>query len=309
MTLKTAVIGAGYLGKFHAEKYAQSEHCELLAVVDSNAERANTVAAAQQTQAYTDYRALYGKIDAASVVVPTQLHHRISRDLLQQGIHLLLEKPMTTTVAEADELIQLAAAQQCVLQIGHLERFNPAILAATEVLTTPKFIECHRLAPFKPRATDVDVVLDLMIHDIDIILQLVPSEVSDIAASGAPILSDSIDIANARISFANGCVANVTASRVSLKSERKMRIFQPDRYLSIDFQNHILSQHYKGHGESLPGVPMIESQETVFEHSDALNSEIDAFLNAIQQQTPPLVSGEDGRRALHTAIAINRLLQ
>ncbi len=308
MKIKTAVIGTGYLGKFHAQKYAAHESSELIAIVDSDSAVANRIASENSCQAYTDYQALLGKVDAVSIATPTQTHFAIARDFLSHGIHVLVEKPITVTVAEADELIAIAAEHSCVLQVGHLERFNPAVLALGKVLQEPIFIESHRLAPFKLRATDVNVVLDLMIHDIDILLNLIKAEVSDISANGASVLSSSTDIANARITFSNGCVANVTASRVSLKSERKMRIFQHDAYITVDFQNRILSHHYKGEGDSEPGIPKIESHEAIFDEADALLSEISDFLDSIQKGHPPLVAGEDGRTALKTALHISSLL-
>ena len=308
MSIKTAVIGTGYLGKFHAQKYAALETSELVAVVDTDETVAGHIAGEHHCRALSDYRELFGHVDAVSIAAPTQSHYEIARDCLNQGIHVLVEKPITVTVAEADELIDLAAKKKCVLQVGHLERFNPAMLALDEILREPVFIESHRLAPFKLRATDVNVVLDLMIHDIDILLNLVNAEVVDIAAKGARVLSGSTDIANARLTFSNGCVANVTASRVSLKSERRMRIFQNDAYITVDFQNRVLSHHYKGDGESEPGIPRIESRESVFEEADALRSEIASFLDAVNGHTSPLVSGEDGRRALQTALRISDIL-
>ncbi|MBA3582353.1 MAG: Gfo/Idh/MocA family oxidoreductase [Gammaproteobacteria bacterium] len=307
--IRTAVIGVGYLGKFHAQKYAALASSELIAVVDHNLSLAQEIAAPLKTRAVQDYRDILEQIDAVSIAVPTRLHYQIAADLLRAGKHVLLEKPMTVTVAEADELIALAQQHHCVLQIGHLERFNPAIVGLDKLLTNPLFIESHRLAPFKLRATDVNVILDLMIHDIDIILDLVRSDVIEIAASGAKVLSNSVDIANARLTFANGCVANVTASRVSLKTERKMRIFQDNTYISVDFQNRVLSHHYRGTEETSEGVPKIESAETVHESGDALLAEIESFLHCIQHQQAPLVSGSDGRRALATAIRITELMK
>lgn len=307
--LRTAVIGAGYLGKYHAEKYARLDNSRLVAVVDTNPEIAAEVAARHGTRGLTDYRELLGQVDAVSIVVPTSLHHAVARDFLAHGVHVLVEKPITETIRQADELIELARKNGLVLQVGHLERFNAALLALGDIIKEPRFIESHRLSPFKTRATDVNVILDLMIHDIDIILNLVKSELKDIDASGAKVLSSTIDIANARLRFANGCIANVTASRISLKAERKMRIFQNDCYISVDFQNRILSRHAKGNGESAPGIPNIESRETAYENDDALKSEIIAFLAAVENGKPPLVSGEDGRRALQTATEITRLLK
>lgn len=308
MIIKTAVIGAGYLGKFHAQKFTALGDSELVAVVDTDLDTATRIAVDNDCQALTDYRELFDRVDAVSIASPTQTHYTIARDFLQKGKHVLVEKPITVTVEESGELIDLASVNRCVLQVGHLERFNPAMLALNRVLREPVFIESHRLAPFKLRATDVNVVLDLMIHDIDILLNLVKSDVADISAKGACVLSRSTDIANARITFDNGCVANVTASRVSLKSERKMRIFQHNAYITVDFQNRILSHHYKGDGESEPGIPKIESHEDVFEEADALLSEISDFLDAIKHSRPPLVGGEDGRRALQTALRISDLL-
>jgi predicted dehydrogenase len=211
------------------------------------------------------------------------------------------------TVAEADELIAIAKANNLVLQVGHLERFNPAVLGLNHD-EQPLFIESHRLSPFNPRANDVSVVLDLMIHDIDIILALVDSEVERIDASGTAVLTQGTDIANARLQFKNGCVANVTASRISMKLERKMRLFRPSSYIAVDFQNRVLTQHRTGSKEMFPGIPEIETQETVFENGDALLAEIEHFVHCIQTGIQPLVSGEAGRRALATAIKITELL-
>ena len=306
--VKAAVIGVGYLGKFHAEKYATLPNSELVGVADANAEQCQEIADKWQCQAFTNYAELLDKVDAVSIAAPTTLHHKITMECLERGIHVLVEKPITVTTQEAEELVNAARAHGCILQVGHLERFNAALLDLDKVLTTPKFIETHRLAPYKPRATDVDVILDLMIHDIDLILDTVHSDVVDVAISGTSVLSNSTDIANARLTFANGCVANVTASRISLKTERKMRIFQTDAYISIDFQNRIFSYHRKGEGEMFPGVPNIESKETVYEDGDALKAEIASFIHCIQTNSAPLVSGEDGLRALQTATRIRETL-
>jgi predicted dehydrogenase len=306
--LRTAVIGVGYLGQFHAEKYAQLPAAELVAVVDANGERAAEIGGKLGVAAMTDYQALLDRVDAVSIVVPTQLHFEVARAFLSRGIHVLLEKPITTNLEEADALIKVAAEQGAVFQVGHLERFNPVVVALNEVLTEPRFIESVRIAPFKPRGTDVNVVLDLMIHDIDIIQNIVGSKVKQINSIGAPVFTDEEDIANARILFENGCVANVTASRISLKSERRMRIFQPDAYINVDFQNKKLAVFRKGSGEMSPGVPNITIDERVLDQTDALKNEIEAFLTAIVTGTPPIVSGEDGRLALETALMINRKL-
>jgi predicted dehydrogenase len=305
---RCAVIGVGYLGKFHAEKYAALPECELIAVVDNDPTTVQAVAEKLGTRAVTDYRELLGEVDAVSIVVPTSLHFEIARDFLSAGAHVLVEKPITVTVAEADELIALAARQQKVLMVGHLERFNAALIGLDLSAGKPLFIESHRLAPFKPRANDVSVVLDLMIHDIDIILDIVDSEVERIDAKGVRVLTGDIDIANARIAFKNGSVANVTASRVSLKVERKMRLFMPDAYFSVDFQNRVLSCHRKGERDMFPGIPEILSEEAVFENGDALMTEIKHFIHCVQTGTDPLISGQAGRRALATAMEITRLL-
>lgn len=307
--LRCAVIGVGYLGKFHAQKYAAVPEAELIAVVDPDSAAGQGLADELGCDYYADYHEILSQVDAVSIVAPTTLHHSIAHDCLNAGIHVLVEKPITTTVAEADELIELAAAKQRVLQVGHLERFNPAVLALSDSLEhAPLFIESHRLAPYKPRATDVNVVLDLMIHDIDIILDLVRSDVVDMRASGASVLSESIDIANARLEFANGCVANVTSSRVSQKSERKMRLFQRNAYVAIDFQDRKLDVYRKGDGEMYPGIPDIQHDTHEGGNSDALLAEIQDFLAAITEQRPPIVTGEDGRRALATAIKINEIV-
>jgi predicted dehydrogenase len=307
--LKCAVIGAGYLGKFHAEKYASLKDCELVAVVDINAEAAQLVAEKYGAVAMTDYHELLGKVDAVSVVVPTSFHHAVSKDFLNAGCHVLVEKPITVTVEEADELIAIAHDKNVILQVGHLERFNPAVRGLDTLDEKPLFIESHRLAPFNPRANDVSVVLDLMIHDIDIILALVGSEVEHIDASGTAVLTQGTDIANARITFKNGCVANVTASRISLKMERKMRMFRPCSYISVDFQNRVLVKHRTGDKEMFPGIPEIVTEESVFEAGDALLEEIKHFVNCIKTGDNPLVSGEAGRKALATAIEITKFLK
>ncbi len=306
--IKSAVIGAGYLGKFHAEKYAGLADCELVAVVDVNQQAAEEIAQKYQTQALTDYHQLLGKVDAVSIVVPTTLHHQVALDFINHGTHVLVEKPITVTIEEADELIAAAKAQNVLLQVGHLERFNPAVMGLDHLPDKPLFIESHRLSPFNPRANDVSVVLDLMIHDIDIILALVDSEIERLDASGTPVLTKGVDIANARIVFKSGCVANVTASRVSLKMERKMRMFRPSCYVSVDFQNRILTQHQIGDKEMFPGIPDIKTNESTFENGDALLEEIKSFLHCIRNGEEPLVSGESGKRALQVAIQISQLI-
>lgn len=307
--LRTAVIGAGYLGRFHAQKYAHHPDCTLVGVVDADPDRAQAVAEELGCEAFTDPAALHGRIDAASLASPTRLHHDLALPLLNAGIHLLVEKPLTTTLVEADALIAAAAAQNLVLQVGHLERFNPAMMAAASQIDTPLFIESHRIAPFNPRGADVSVVLDLMIHDIDLILELVSAPLEQLDASGAAVISSDIDIANARLRFADGCVANVTASRVSPKAERRMRIFQPNAYIALDLQSGTLDiQRRRADAVGPPTMEQISREQQSPGRSDALADEIAAFVQAVRTGTRPVVSGEDGRRALAAAIDIGRQL-
>jgi predicted dehydrogenase len=306
--LRTAVVGVGYLGAFHAEKYAMLPNSELVAVVDIDLERAESVAVRLGTKAFSNHRDILGMVDAVSISVPTQYHFEVAKDFLQQGIGILLEKPITTTLDEADELIRIARETGAVLQVGHLERFNPVVMALAGILKEPRFIESIRIAPFKPRGTDVNVVLDLMIHDIDIIQNLINSPIVRIDSIGAPVFTEEEDIANARIQFENGCVANVTASRISLKSERRMRIFQSDAYITLDFQNKKIAVFRKGEGEMFPGIPNVAIDQRQLEQGDVLKTEIESFLESVANDTKPVVTGEDGRRALETALLINKKL-
>jgi len=304
--LRAAVVGVGYLGRFHAEKYAAHPGAALVAVVDVDAERARAVAAELGTEAVTDHRALVGRVDCASVVVPTQHHHLVARDLLEAGIDVLVEKPLASTVEEGKALLELAVRGARVLQVGHLERFNPALLALEGLVTQPRFIECHRLAPFSERGTDVDVILDLMIHDLDVILSMVPSALRAVEAVGVPVLTPSVDIANARLRFANGCIANVTASRVSLKRERKLRIFQADAYLAVDYGERRVRICRRE--PSADGQTSLVLEEREVPEADPLEAEIDAFLRAVRDRQPPPVTGWDGLRALEVADVIRESL-
>jgi predicted dehydrogenase len=307
--LRTAVIGVGYLGRFHAQKYAQLAGSKLVGVVDANADACAKVAAELSTRAFSNYRELFGQVDAVSLAVPTPLHHSIGCELLRNGIDVLIEKPIATTVSEARELVDIAKAHGRVLQVGHLERFNPAVLAAAERLRTPRFVESHRLAPFKQRGTDVSVVLDLMIHDIDLIQELVGTPIESIDAVGATVFSGEIDIVNARLRFKGGCVANTTASRISLKQERKIRIFQDDAYLSVDMQQKILTVIRKKDAAPVESPAQVSIEEESFDQGDALLAEIEAFLKAVRERSTPVVTGEDGLRALETAMKITALVQ
>ncbi|WP_133130574.1 Gfo/Idh/MocA family protein [Legionella yabuuchiae] len=306
--LKCAVIGVGYLGRFHAQKYKLLDGVELVAVCDVDSSVVDAVSKELNVQGVKDYRQLFGKVDAVSISATTSAHFAIAKECLQHGMHVLIEKPITETVAQAEELISLAEENGLKLQVGHLERFNAARLALEEHLIQPLFIESHRLAPFNPRGTDVNVILDLMIHDIDIIQSIVHSPIKSIDAQGAPVLTKAIDIANARITFENQCVANVTASRISFKSERKTRIFQQDTYISIDYQNKQFAVFQKGEGEMFPGIPEITRHQSAFEKGDALLEEIKAFVKCIQEDSEPLVTGHDGRNALSTAEKITTLI-
>jgi predicted dehydrogenase len=307
--IRAAVVGVGYLGRFHAQKYAQADGCDLVAVVDAREQARTDVAAEVGTRGVEDYRELLGQVDAVSVATTTPAHFAIARDFLEAGAHVLVEKPITETTAEAQRLIDIARRCGLVLQVGHLERFNAAILAAEPYLNTPRFIECHRLAPYRERGTDVNVVLDLMIHDIDIVQTIVGAPVETIDAIGTTVFSDEIDIANARIRFANGCVANATASRVSLKTERKLRVFEDDAYLSLDLQQKILTLIRKRPGPAAPGQLPVSIEEQNFEAGDALKAEIESFLNCIRTGRPPVVSGEAGLRALETAMRITEQVE
>ena len=285
---RVAVIGVGHLGKHHARIYKELPNTELVATVDLHPERGTL----------TDYREIFGKVDAVSLAVPTVDHTRIGKDLLEHGIDVLVEKPIATTLDEARILIDAAAKNARTLQVGHVERFNPVVAAATEVATEPQFFEIHRLAAFSPRSLDIDVVLDLMIHDIDIVLSLVKSQISEVRAVGIPILSEKADIANARIEFRNGCVANLTASRVSFEKIRKLRFFQPHDYISVDYATQ------KGTMVSLRMGRVMERKLEPPE-GEPLRFELESFLDSVRTRRAPRVSGEDGFRALELAIAIN----
>ncbi len=305
--IRTAVVGVGYLGRFHAEKYAAHPDAELVAVVDVDAERAGAVARELGVEAARDHGTLVGRVDCASIAVPTNLHYEVARDLLAAGVDVLVEKPVTTTVDEAKTLVELAVRGGRVLQVGHLERFNPAFLALEGLVSQPRFIECHRLAPFTERGTDVDVVLDLMIHDLDVILSMVPSALRSVEAVGVPVLTPSADIANARLRFANGCIANVTASRVSLKRERKLRIFQADAYVSVDYGERRVRICRREPDADGQAALVLEEREVP--EGDALETEIDAFLRAVREREAPPVSGWDGLRALEVAHVIRESLE
>jgi predicted dehydrogenase len=304
--IKVGVIGVGYLGKFHAEKYAASPKAQLVAVADIDAAQAKEIGAKVGAEWVTDYRALLGQVQCVSIAVPTKYHYQVARDFIEAGVDVLVEKPLTADIAEARELVERATKQRVILQVGHLERFNPAIRRLERVVKEPKFVECHRLAPFIERGTDVNVVLDLMIHDIDVIASLVRSPVERVEAVGVPVLTDKPDIANARIKFANGCIANVTASRVSLKRERKVRFFQADAYISIDYDQRRAQVYHK----PAPGAGWLDIRAENIDilDGDALADEIDSFLECVETRSAPLVGGEEALTALEIASMISRQL-
>lgn len=303
--IRCAVIGVGYLGRFHAQKYNLLENATLVGVSDINKSACDAVAKELQVPGFNDYRDLLDKVDAVSIATTTSAHYDIAKEFLKKGVHCLIEKPITRTKQEADELISIAKKTKAKIQVGHLERFNAAHLALTQHLDNPLYIDSQRLAPFNPRGADVNVILDLMIHDIDIIQNIVKSPIIKIDAQGSPVLSSNIDIANARITFANQCIANITASRVSFNTARKTHIFQANSYISLDYNLKKLGVFTKGDGEMFPGIANICQNETQFDNSDALLTQINAFLDAIQNDSEPLVTGEDGANALDTAAKIS----
>ena len=304
--INVGVVGVGYLGKFHAEKYAASPKAQLVAVADIDGARATEIGASVGAEAVTDYRALLGRVQCVSIAVPTKYHYQVARDFIEAGIDVLVEKPLTADIAEARELVEAANKRRVILQVGHLERFNPAIRRLEGVVKEPKFVECHRLAPFIERGTDVNVVLDLMIHDIDVIASLVRSPVERVEAVGVAVLTDKPDIANARIKFANGCIANVTASRVSLKRERKVRFFQADAYISIDYDQRRAQIYHK----PAPGAGWLDirAENIDIQDGDALADEIDSFLDCVAARKSPLVGGAEALTALEIASMISRQL-
>jgi predicted dehydrogenase len=303
-TLRAGVIGVGYLGRFHAQKYAALDGVTLVGVADARIETARKVGAELGVTGHDDFRRLLGAVDMVSIAATTETHFAIARECLAAGIHVLVEKPITVTVAEAEELAAVARERNLQLQVGHIERFSPVWRAIEGRIANPMFIEAHRMAPFKPRGLDVSVVLDLMIHDIDLVLNKVDAPIAELRANGTSVLTDRVDIANARIEFDNGCTANLTASRVSLGVMRKMRLFQPDGYLSIDFQERRVTFGRKADGE-----PPITAETIEVPAGDALLAEVAAFVDTVRAGGRPVVGGEDGKRALEVALEVNRLIE
>jgi predicted dehydrogenase len=297
--IKVAVIGVGHLGKEHARIYAENAGAELCGVVDIDIRKARKIAKLQNTNAFSSPGALYQQVEAVSVVVPTHLHYEIASGFLKRGINVLVEKPITRTTMEADKLIHLARKYKVILQVGHLERYNGAIMELEKWIKSPRFIEAHRLAPYQPRGTEVGVVLDLMIHDLDIILYLVNSTPKRIEAMGVTALSADEDIANARITFNNGCVANITSSRLSQEKMRKLRIFQDDCYISLDYIAQKIDLYQK------KGKKIVH-EEISPPKREPLALELHDFLNSVRDGKPARISGEDGRKNLALAITIVR---
>lgn len=306
--LAVGVVGVGYLGRFHALIYSRHPGVDLVGVVDTDAETASRVAAEAGCAAYTDAEALLGKVDAVSIVVPTTAHLAVTRPFLDGGVHVLLEKPIATTVGEGRDIVDAAERARVILQIGHLERFNAGVMALADRIKQPRFIEAHRMSPFVARATDVDVISDLMIHDIDIVLSLIDAEIAHISAAGTAVLTDHIDIANARLEFSDGAVANVIASRVSREKMRRIRVFEHHRYQSLDFIDQTLDVAYPEHK---PGEqwPEIVTERSAVEAVKPLDAEIDAFVQSVISGDPPLVGGPVGLRALEVALQVKERIE
>jgi len=297
--INVGVIGVGYLGSLHARVYSQIKNANLVCVCDIDKKRAKKIAKKHRVWYLPDYRTLFDKVEAVSIVVPTNLHYRIAKEFLENNIHVLIEKPITNTVAEAQELIDIAKSKDLIIQVGHIERFNPVVRAVEPLLKEPKFIECHRAGPFKKkkRVKDVGVVLDLMIHDIDIILSLVKSEVDSIEAVGISTISAHEDIANVRLNFKNGTIADITASRVTKEEVRKIKISQEDSYITMNYLHHDAYVVKKTDSKILKKRLQIIKKEP-------LKQELKSFISSIQNGTKPLVSGEEGKRALSVALDI-----
>jgi predicted dehydrogenase len=308
-TLKAGVIGVGYLGRFHARIYNDMDGVDLVGVADTDRETADRVAKEYDTRAFYDPMALLDEVDVVSVVVPTSLHRQVAVPYLKKGIHMLLEKPVASTLEDARVIVETARKHGATLQIGHLERFNAGIMALADHVNEPRFIEAHRLGPFVERATDVDVVTDLMIHDIDIILSLVGDKLTSISATGTPVLTDHVDIANARLEFSNGAVANVTASRVSNKKFRRIRVFGRNSYRAINFVDQQLEVAYPGEIPEGQNYPEIVYETHSITPSQPLDAELEHFIDVIRKGDEPLVSGEDGMEALRVAMQVADIIK
>lgn len=307
MTEKRAVpigvIGVGHLGQHHAKHLAQIDKAELVGICDVDLKRAEKIAKDSKTQAFAHYQELFGRAEAAVIAVPTPYHYEIGKECLMNGIHCLIEKPLCENAQQAEELIRLARQKNLILQVGHVERFNSAVLAAQKHIKEPRFIEVNRLGPYDPRVSHIGVVLDLMIHDLDIVLSLVQSEIKSLEAFGAKVLTDHEDIAKCRLRFQNGCIVDLSASRISLEQYRKIRIFQPDAYISIDYAKKDL-KIYKKKTAKVKSFSDIEILRPSLKTDDALNLELRHFIECVQEGKSPMVSGEHGRDALVLGLEI-----
>lgn len=302
MPIKVGVIGTGYLGQHHARIYSEIEGVELAALVDTDVEKAKKLADKYNCKAYSDYKDILDIVDAISIVTPTTTHHKVALDCLKAGKDLLVEKPITVTVAEADELINEAEKRNLILQVGHLERYNPAVIAVSGMIKEPRFFESERLSPLLGRGTDVDITLDLMIHDIDIILSFVSSPVVDIKATGASVLTDKIDVAKVWLEFENGCSALATASRLSPEKQRRLKIFQKDSFISVDYQSGVVRSYFKKDGNI--SFDIIEPEK-----KEPLKEELIDFIRCVRDRKKPRVSGTEGRDALKIALNISNKIK
>ena len=310
--VRVGVVGVGNLGQHHARIYAESNRCELVGVVDINQQRARQIAHQHKTKPYYDYRDIVDSVDAVNIVVPTVAHHDITQEFLKAGVHVLVEKPICNTVDEADDLVKLATGKGLILQVGHIENFNVAVQRLKEVVSQPLFIESHRLGGFQPRVKDVGVVMDLMIHDIDIVLRIVNSRIKTIEAVGVPVLTEKEDIANARIIFENGCTANINVSRVAHKEMRKIRLFQRDTYISLDYKRQYMDVYNKVPVDApAPGMPpaKIVHKRVRFKKAEPLKLELDHFLDCVESGGCPIVNGQQARSALQVAIEVSQMIK
>ena len=304
--VKIAVIGIGYLGEFHAQKYKANKNADLIGIVDTNKQRSEEISNKIGVKSYNDYKSIIDQVDAVSIVVPTNLHYKIAKFFIENKKHVLIEKPFASNTAEARKLKKISEKNKTILQIGHLERFNKAFVELKDKVKNPLFIECNRISPFKIRGTEVDVIMDLMIHDLDIIMSINKSKIKNIQASGISVLTSKTDIANARIVFEDNCVCNLSSSRISDKIERKMRVFQKNSYFSLDYQNSSLGTYKKIKNKN---VISIEKKEKSFPQNDSLKDEIDSFVKCIKNNKKAVVDASDGLNALTYALKISNLIK
>jgi len=304
--IRVGVVGVGYLGRAHARIYSELEGVELVGVSDTDKGRAMEVARLTGSRPFFDYSGFFGKVTAVSIVVPTALHYKVAMDFLNNGIDIFIEKPITANLKDAEDLIRVAKEKGLILQVGHIERFNPGYIALQRLVRRPIFIDAQRLSPFTDRGTDVDVSLDLMIHDIDIVLSLVGSSIKEIKASGLSILTPLIDIANARIEFENGCVANLTASRVSQGKTRRLKIFEPETLLTLDYQSAEVTLNKK---VSEDGRPLLKSTHIKVDKGEPLSEELRAFIGSVRRRSKPIVSGMEATEALRVALKISEIIK